>query len=410
MNTRTGWNRRWLESRNPALEALETRLVLSQAAQSGLQPLLSHAEQHGKPATPGVTIDSLVGKDKPKADLPFVDPSVLLGNSGSTAASAHFLPQDSLTDARTTSVQPPISQSIEASVVGISPSEAKDVAKALEAFGLQATAAVENPGAGSTQLQTNQTEKRIPNPLPEIPSQQRGVETNSTNQTPDPPTPESPQPASPTERAAPQPANANAGLAQAAASAEQAASTSAPAPSPAVEALPRQGTPLPTGQSLSNLVNSGRFVDGYVQQQRLHESQELSAGELTALPIGDSLQARVLSPAERLALLSEAVVEAPLAPLSADLILNFLPCNVAAVRTAIENLLTDSEQLLLSGNGRDGLALGLLVAALVTSGMAGHAAWERVRGRQKGTDSVDWLDGWALTRRLAAGLQLAEMP
>jgi len=97
--------------------------------------------------------------------------------------------------------------------------------------------------------------------------------------------------------------------------------------------------------------------------------------------------------------------------LAGDLILNFLPCNVTALQQAIENLLTDTEQVLLSGGAhREGLALGLLIAALVTSGMAGHAAWERSRGGREATGSVDWLDGWAQTRRFSVGLQLSEMP
>jgi hypothetical protein len=164
------------------------------------------------------------------------------------------------------------------------------------------------------------------------------------------------------------------------------------------------------GQGVANLANSGHFVDGYALQQRIHESQELPAGELAALRIDGASQDGMPLPPERLALLSGAEGEASPAPLSADLILNFLPSNVTALRTAIENLLTESEQALLTSAGREGLALGLLLAALVTSGMAGHAAWEHVRGPREGTGNVDWLDGWALTRRLAVGLQLAEMP
>src|SRR5262249_56134472 len=97
MNTRTGWNRRWLQSRNPALESLEARLVLSEAARLGLQPLLSHAEQLGKPANTGPTIDSVVKNSKPKADLPALNSNVLLGSTESSPTSAHFVPQDSLT-------------------------------------------------------------------------------------------------------------------------------------------------------------------------------------------------------------------------------------------------------------------------------------------------------------------------
>src|SRR5215471_13591144 len=138
MNTRTGWNRRWLQSRNPALEALEARLVLSG------QPPYSPAGHLGKPAD---TIDSAAVNIKPKADLPVLDSNVLLGSPVSSPAHADFVPQNSLTEGPAAIVHPPISQSIEASVVGMAPSDMTDVAKALEAFGLQASNAVGDPVA-----------------------------------------------------------------------------------------------------------------------------------------------------------------------------------------------------------------------------------------------------------------------
>ena len=139
MNTRTGWNRRWLQSRNPALEALEARLVLS-----GQTPL-SPAVHLGKPADTGPTIDSVVKNSKPKADLPVLDSNVLLGSTESSPTHADFVPHDSLTEGPAAIVHPPISQSIEASVVGMAPSDMTDVANALEAFGLQALKAVGDP-------------------------------------------------------------------------------------------------------------------------------------------------------------------------------------------------------------------------------------------------------------------------
>jgi hypothetical protein len=164
-------------------------------------------------------------------------------------------------------------------------------------------------------------------------------------------------------------------------------------------------------QGVSYLVNSGHLFDGYALQQRIHESQELPVADISTLqPIDENTQEARPSSTDQLALLTESDGETPSAPLAGDLILNFLPCNVTALQKAIENLLTDTEQVLLSGGAhREGLALGLLIAALVTSGLAGHAAWERARGGREATGSVDWLDGWALTRRLSVGLQLAEM-
>jgi hypothetical protein len=412
MNMRTGWNRRGLQSRNPALEALEARLVLSEAARSGLQPLLSHAQQLGKPVNPGVTIDSVVAAGNPKADLPFLNANVLLGNTGSTPASGHYLSQGSLTEGQAGIVQPPISQSIEASVVGVDPSEATQVAKALEAFGLQASAAVGEQVATSTHATAASSPRHNP-AAPAETAPARGGEANAPSQTADAANSGTGQPTertTPPDRAVPEPTNANVGLAQAAAEMEQAAGAPSASPSQSTETMTRQGAPPLTGQTVSYLVNSSRFIDGNAPELRIHESQELPAADLGALPIDESTQSGMQSPADRLTLLSEEDVEVPPAPLSGDLILNFLPCNVTALRTAVENLLSKSEQVLESGAHREGPAFGLLIAALVTSGMAGHAAWERARGGREETGSVDWLDGWALTRRLAVGLQLSEMP
>jgi hypothetical protein len=392
---------------------LEARLVLSEAARLGLQPLLSHAEQLGKPASADPTIDSVVKNSKPKADLPVLDSNVLLGSTESAPAAAHSVPQESLTDGPAAIVHPPISQSIEASVATMAPSEMTDVAKALEAFGLQASQAVGVPVANLPHTPPSPLHKIISPPTPDAaPPAPR--EANTPSPTPDAANSNTAQPTDrtpPPERAAPpESTNANVGLAQAAAEAEQASSAPPTVVAQSVETQFRQGAPPVIGQGVSYLVNPGRFVDGYAVQQRIYDSQELPAADFTALPSDEATRGGLPSPIDRLALLSESDGETLPAPSSGDLILNFLPCNVAALRTAIENFLTESEQALLSSTSREGLALGLFIAALVASGMAGHAVWEHVRGRRERAGSSDWPDAWALTRNLAVGLQLSEMP
>jgi hypothetical protein len=422
MNERTGRNRRWLQSRNPALEALEARLVLSEAARLGLQPLLAHAGQLGKAATAGVTIDSVVGTSIPKNDsrqsghglLAISQPADPGDNSDPPPASPQFLSQDSATEGRAAVVQQPISQSIEGAIIGSAPTSATEAALALANFATKLAAAFDGePLANPTPALPPPIFKHVA--VPTDPPAPRGGETGGASQTGETPNSGTAQPAEPTpppERAAPEPPNATVGLVQAVASAEQApAAPPLPAPPQYVEAVSRQGTPPLVGQVVSNLASSSRFVDGYALQPRIHEAQELPAADFAAFPVDEATQGSTPSLIERLALRLEEDPEAPPAPLSRDLILNFLPCNVAALRTAIENFLTESEQVLLSEAPREGLALGMLIAALATSGMAGHAAWECLRGPRERTASLAWPDGGFLTRRdLAAGLQLSEMP
>jgi hypothetical protein len=413
MNKRTGWNRRWLQSRNPTLESLEARLVLAEAARLGLQPLLAHAEQLGKAANAGVTIDSVIPTGNPKDGSPFLDRKDPGGKGGPPPASPQFLSQDSLSEGRAAFAPPSISVSIEASVVGLAPSSATEAAAAIRAFASLAAAVAGETLANSIHDPPASSLKHAAAPS-ETPATARGGEPNAPSQTADTPDSDAGQPAEPTprpERAAPERPDANAGLALAAASAEPAPGAPPPAPFQSVEALSGQGTPPVTGQGVSYRVSSSRFIDGFALQQRIHESQELPAADFTALPVDETTEVGMPSPTDRLALRSEDDGEAHSAPLSGDLILNFLPCNVSALRTAIENLLTDPEQVLLSGAPREGLALGMLIAALATSGMAGHAAWEHLRGPRERTASLDWPDGGALARHnLAVGLQLSEMP
>jgi hypothetical protein len=411
MNTRTGWNRRWLQSRNPALEALEARLVLSEAARSGLQPLLSQAEQLGKLANHGVTIDSVFGT-KPKADLPFLNVNDLKGSAGSPPPSDNNLSQGSSTEGHAPLVQPPVSQTIEASVAGMAPWEMADVANTFKvwaslAAGDQVPISTHAGGPVPIFKHNSITSQDTTPPTPQEggtnPQIQTEVAPNSgtgqaTERTPPP------------DRSATESTNANKALAQAAAEVEQATGVPATAPAQPVETMLRQVAPPVIGQGVSYLANPGRFIDGYTAQQRIYDSQELVASDFTALPGDEAAPGGVLSSIDRVALLSETDGEAPSTTSSGDLILNFLPANVAALRTAIENLLTETEQVLLGGATREGLGLGLFIAALVTSGMAGHAVWEHVRGRRERAESPDLPDAWALTRHLAAGLQLSEMP
>jgi len=423
MNERTGRNRRWLQSRNPALESLEARLVLSEAARLGLQPLLAHAGQLGKAATAGVTIDSVVGTVIPKNDSPasgrglqaIPKPANLGDNEGPPPASHQFLSQDSVTEGRTAVIQQPISQSIEGAIIGSAPSSAAEAASAIANFAKFLAAAIEGePLANPTPAPGGTILKHVPAVPTDPPAPARGGETGGAGQTGEASGSGAAQPAEPTprpERAAPDAPNANVVLAQAAASAELAPGAPPLAPPQSVEALSGQGMPPLTGLGVPYPMSSSRFIDGYALQQRIHESHELPAADFTAVPMDETTQGGVPSPEEHLALRSEEDGEAPPAPLSGDLILSFLPCNVSALRTAIEHLLTDSEQVLPSGAPREGLALGLLIASLAASGMAGHAAWDHLRGLRERTASLDWPYGGALSRHnLAVGLQLSEMP
>jgi hypothetical protein len=443
MNERTGWNRRWLQSRNPTLEALEARLVLSEAARLGLQPLLAHAGQLGKTANVKVTIDSVVGTVNPKGDSPpsgralqaMPQSADHVVDAGPLPESPQFLSQDSLTEGRAAVVQQPISQSIEASIVGLAPSPAADAASAIATFAKLAAEvageafpnAAHAPPPSSLKHDSAVPSETLPTPrgsdanaasqnvaASETPPPPRGSEANTARQTADTANSDAGQPAGPTpppDHAAPEPPNANAGLAQAVASTEPAPGAPPTAPPQFVEALSRQGTLPLIGQAASYLVNPSRFVDGYALQQHVHDPQDLLAADFTALPVDETTQASTPSLIDRLALRLDEDAEAPVAPLTGDLILNFLPCNVSALRTAIENLLTESEQVLMSDAPREGLALGMLIAALATSGIAGHAAWEHLRGPRERAASLAWPEGGALNRRdLAAGLQLSEMP
>jgi hypothetical protein len=164
------------------------------------------------------------------------------------------------------------------------------------------------------------------------------------------------------------------------------------------------------GQDPSTVTASNRLIDGYASQERMHDYQGLLAADVAALPVDQATGGGLLSQIVRLAQRSAEYGETPPAPLSGDLILDFLPYNVTALRAALESLLAESEQVLLSGVRREGLALGLLTAALVTSGMAGYAAWERSRRQEERPGSLDWLEGGAMTgHNLALGLQLPEL-
>src|SRR5262249_49491595 len=155
-----------------------------------------------------------------------------------------------------------------------------------------------------------------------------------------------------------------------AANAEQGPSTPSSATPQSVESLPRQGTAPLTGQSVSYVYNSGRFVDGYGPQPRIPDSQEVSAAEFITLPLDITLPKSIASPAGNLAWLADADGNSAPTPLSGDLVLDFLPCNLTALQTAVENLLAESEQVLLNGVHQEALSLGIFIAALVTSGMA----------------------------------------
>jgi hypothetical protein len=152
------------------------------------------------------------------------------------------------------------------------------------------------------------------------------------------------------------------------------------------------------------------MTDGYAVQERIHDTQGLFASDFASMPIEQTKEGGVLSPIVRLALRTEEDGESPPAPQSGDLILDFLPYNVTALRTALEGFLAESEQVLLSNVSREGVAVGLLTAALVTSGMAGYAAWECLRGSGERPGSFGWLEGEGLTRHnLALGLQFPEL-
>src|SRR5262249_31014931 len=168
MNKRTGWNRRWLQSRNPTLEALEARLVLAAAAQAGVQPLLASAALHGKVA--GVTIDSVVGASDPKADSPFTDHKDLGVNEGPPPNSPHYLAQGSLAGPHTPDTPPPISLSIEESVVGLARLSATEVASAIRPFASLASAFAGEPLAKSTPAPATSSPKHNAAAPPEAPA------------------------------------------------------------------------------------------------------------------------------------------------------------------------------------------------------------------------------------------------
>jgi hypothetical protein len=413
MNKRTGWNRRGLQLRNPIIETLEARLVLAEAAQLGVQPLLAPAELHGKPAPASVTIDSVVGTGNPKAASSFLDHKDLGVNAGPLINSPHYLSQGSLTEPQTAIAPHPISFSIEESVVGLAPSSATEVASAIRAFASLASAFSEGALAKSTHASVTSNQKHG-TPAPSEASAADNTEANGANRTADAASSEtghSAEPTPPTDRAAPEAANATVGLTLAASANEPSRGGPLPPPPQSGEAQFNQAISLVTGQDVTSFVSLSRFIDGYALQEKIHDSQDLPTADFTAIPVDEATQGRALSLADQLALKPNEIWENVPSPLSADLIVDFLPCTVGALQTTIENLLAESEQVLQSGAGRQGLALGLLIAVLATAGMAGHAACERLRRPREQPGALDWPNGGTLTwHNLAVGLQLSEVP
>jgi hypothetical protein len=385
MSKRSGWNRRWHIARGPSLENLEDRVVLAQASAMAWQGLLSHLEQNHTPdiaPVPPAAVEAITGG---KGDLGYLAHPGPSSDPSLASASSPSLNSGSLSAAKARIAAEPISISIEATLPSLSPSSATIVASAIQALATlaQGTTATKTSHLADTSANKHSTSARslaadtppettanaATEPAPAGEGNAAGKEANPSRETSPPP-----EAAIPVDAVRP--------------TSELVKDSDETSRSPAVGAPMDSGRsgvlPSLIGQDAGNISFSGmRFYDATLARDGPRDAENLLFVELGTLEPTLTVPARS-SPAEELAMpaaTNDSAAAPP--PLSSDLILDFLPYNVTAVRTALEDLVTRIEHLCLQSSNREGLSLGLLLAALASSGMAGHAAWERLRGRRE---------------------------
>jgi hypothetical protein len=98
------------------------------------------------------------------------------------------------------------------------------------------------------------------------------------------------------------------------------------------------------------------------------------------------------------------------APIEADLLLDFVPFDMADIHVAVGSFLTELEQLCFGNGGRCWVGMGLLLASVVATGLTGQTAWERMRRRGRSGASDEAADGRALWFLPLLGMPEPEVP
>jgi hypothetical protein len=426
MNKRTGWNRRWTQSPNPTLEILEDRLVLSSPSSLAWQPLLTKIAQYGKLADslPAVAALPSANSDGSPTIVPAAAnlmQQISAGDAGPgrTLEDTHPLPEPAVTPAHTL-------LDIERVIIGWSPAPASlnitDVQSAASyALNLFSGSAPVPPEA-SRQLPVIRHEP-IPHPAP-VPIHDVGTEPPSIPPADTPP-PREPVKAvstpkditaaatapAPAERIAPQAVvdpNADAG-ARLAADAEVSRGTGANSPTPTGEEATKPRTPVaPAPETAASFFIANGFGQAITFRPDNFDAQERTPPEFITVsnPLdagGPVFEEQALVPAP------EARVTATPEPVAADLVVDFVPFDVANFHAAFESFLTELEQLCFGSGGRGWVGMGLVLASLVATGLTGQAAWERMR-RRRAEDPDETADHCALWFLPSPGMPEPEVP
>jgi hypothetical protein len=398
MNKRTGWTRRWSPSPNPSLEILEDRLVLSPGSQAW-QPLVAKIAQYGKLADslPAITPPLNTSTDGSTSFMPAATNlmehiSAGIAASGNTREDVQYLTDSPGKQAHTV-------LDIERVIINYSPAPANlnitDVQSAasyalnLFAGTAPATSAVSHPAPVA---EHDFIPRSVPVPIHEIGSSQPDNTAEpvpaheATKTTPPAKDPTAPaEVAAPTERATAAQATAdpNADVAariaaDAEAWREAVVNPQAPTGEDAARPRPISAPPQDAGASflLANGIGQAMLfrTDNYYTPDTTPPEFVTVSSPFEAS--GPMLEEKLLNKG------SVAInVPDPPAPQAADLILEFVPFNMADFHAAVETFLTELEQLCFGSGGRGWIGMGLLLGSLVATGLTGQTAWERMRRR-----------------------------